>query len=48
MTGDHAAWKQHGALLPSIDRRRDEIAAAARGPDEDTGLDHGATAPAEY
>jgi hypothetical protein len=32
---DHAAWKQHGALLTSIDRLRVEIAAAARHPDED-------------
>jgi uncharacterized membrane protein YgaE (UPF0421/DUF939 family) len=31
---DHAAWKQHGALLASIDRLRVEIAAAARHPDE--------------
>ena len=31
---DQAAWKQHGALLASIDRLRVEIAAAARHPDE--------------
>ena len=31
---DHAAWKQHGALLASIDRLRVEIAAAARHPEE--------------
>src|SRR3954453_16179461 len=33
---DHAAWKQHGALLASIDRLRVEIAPAARPPDEVT------------
>src|SRR6478752_8812386 len=33
---DQAAWKQHGALLSSIDRLRVEIAAAAREPDEQT------------
>ena len=31
---DQAAWKQHGALLASIDRLRVEIAAAARHPEE--------------
>ena len=30
---DQAAWKQHGALLASIDRLRVEIAAAARQPE---------------
>jgi hypothetical protein len=33
---DHAAWKQHGALLTSIDRLRVEIAAAAGEPDEES------------
>jgi hypothetical protein len=33
---DQAAWKQHGALLASIDRLRVEIAAAARQADEAT------------
>ncbi len=31
---DQAAWKQHGALLASIDRLRVEIAAAARQPEK--------------
>ena len=31
---NRAAWKQHGALLASIDRLRVEIAAAARHPEE--------------
>jgi uncharacterized membrane protein YgaE (UPF0421/DUF939 family) len=33
---DPAAWKQHGALLGSIDRLQVEIAAAASEPDEET------------
>jgi hypothetical protein len=33
---DQAAWKQHGALLASVDRLCVEIAAAARQPDEET------------
>ncbi len=33
---DQAAWKQHGALLTSIDRLRVEVAAAAREPDQQT------------
>ena len=35
---DQAAWKQHGALLGSIDRLQVEIAAAASDPDEESNL----------
>lgn len=36
---DQAAWKQHGALLASLDRLRVEIAAAASKPGLDSDLD---------
>lgn len=39
---DHAAWKQHGALLTSIDRLRVEIASAAGEVEEPSAVGAGA------